>query len=178
MKFIKIIILCSVFMQIGISQNSEFKTRVSLFNFAFDYTKYSNFRDPHRSISIIPIMIEKENFEAGLYLTPFIKENYNAFGNYEYDKLFNSYLINARLRYTRPLNEKINMFTDFAYCDGNAYNWKNIYISWIEFGVYRRLNYSTKIFAGYKYTLKTNENINMDGFFLNFVFGYSFLKRK
>ena len=94
MKLIKTIILFSIFIQIGISQDSEFKTRISLFNFGFDYTKYSDFSEPHRSISIIPIMIEKENFEAGLYITPFIKEDYDAFGNYQYDKIFDSYLIN------------------------------------------------------------------------------------
>lgn len=173
-----ILVFFFFFSQIVLSQNDEFQTRVSFLNFGFDFTKYSSFDESYRSISVIPFMIEKDNLELGLYLTPFIKEEYDDFGNYQYSNLLDSYLLNLRIRYIYPIYGKIESFIDWAYCDGNAYNWKDISILWIEAGFYYRLNYSTKLFAGYKHTLETNENIDLNGFFVNLIFGYSFLKRK
>ena len=85
MKFIKIIIILSFFLQFTLPNNPNFKTRVSFLNFGLDYTKYSSMNELYRSIFLIPIMLEKKNFEIGLYLSPFIKEKYDNFENYEYD---------------------------------------------------------------------------------------------
>ena len=180
MKLAKIIISFFILFQLVFAQNSDqFKARVSLFNFGLDYTKYSSFDELHRSISIIPIMVEKKNFEAGLYMTPFIKEQYDDYGNYIYDTIMQSYLVNLRFRFIGNTRyERIKIFSDLAYSDGNALNWKDIRISWLEVGIFTRLNHTSKLFVGYKKTLITNENIDIDGFFINLIFGHSFLKRK
>ena len=180
MKLIKSIILVIFLFQLVFSQDSnEFKTRISLFNFGLDYTKYSSFDELYRSVSIIPIMLERENFELGIYITPFIKENYDDYGNYVHDKIIDSYLVNLRLRFiSGDTSNKIKGFSDLVYSDGNAFNWKDIRISWLEMGVFTRINHTSKLFIGYKKTLITNEDIDMDGFFVNLVFGHSFLMRK
>ena len=78
---IKVILAFFFFSQFILSQNDEFQTRVSFLNFGFDFTKYSTFDESYRSISVIPFMIEKDNLELGLYLTPFIKEVKGSDGN-------------------------------------------------------------------------------------------------
>ena len=173
-KVIAVVLL----IQVALPGNEEFRTRVSFLNIGFDYTKYTNSSELYRSLFIIPFIFEKKNFELGLYMTPFVKETYDAFGHYKHDALPDSYLLNFRFRYIRSAYKQINIFFDLAYCDGESYNWKDIYVSWLEVGIYKRLNYTTKLFLGYKYTLNTNENIDMDGIFFNLIFGYSFLKRK
>ena len=40
---------------------NQFKTRVSIFNFGLDYTKYSKIEEMHRSVYFSPVMIEREN---------------------------------------------------------------------------------------------------------------------
>ena len=180
MKSLKIFLPFFLVFQLILAYNSdEFNSRVAILNFGLDYTKYSSFDELYRSISIIPIMVEKENFEGGLYITPFIKEQYDDYGNYIYDAIIDSYLINLRFRFIGNTKyEKIKIFSDLAYSDGNAFNWKDIRVSWLEVGVFTRLNHTSKLFVGYKQTLITNEDIDMDGFFINLVFGHSFLKRK
>jgi len=180
MKIIRIIISSFLLLQVIFAQDSnEFKTRVSVLNFGVDYTKYSSFDELYRSISIIPIMVERENFEVGLYITPFIKEEYDGYGNYVYDTILDSYLINLRLRFIGvTLFDRIKVFSDLAYSDGNAYNGKDVRVSWFEVGIFTRLNHTSKLFIGYKQTLIANEDIDMDGFFVNLIFGHSFLKRK
>ncbi len=133
----------------------------------------------YRSVYVIPIMIERENFEVGLYVTPFIKEKYDSFGNYQYDKILDSYLLNFRARLIAPTRyQKINVFVDFAYSDGNLYDWKDIRISWIEIGFYSRIGHTGKLLIGYKHNLDTNQNIDISGLFANIIFGHSFLIRK
>ena len=173
-KVITVVLL----VQVALSEDEEFNTRLSFLNIGFDYTKYTNSSELYRSLSIIPFIFEKKSFELGLYITPFVKETYDAFGHYKHDALLDSYLLNLRVRYIKPVYRQINIFIDLAYCDGESYNWKDIYVSWLEMGIYKRLNYTTKLFLGYKYTLNTNENIDMNSIFFNLIFGYSFLKRK
>ena len=177
MKFVKVF-LCLLLFQIVISSNnSNFKTRISFLNIGLDYTKYSNIEEVYRSIFIIPIMLERKNFEIGLYINPFIKERYDSFGNYRYDKLINSYLFNLRLRYTKEFKYNINTFIDFAYCDERLYGGKYLY--WLESGLIYRLSPLVKVVAGYKQTIYTsNDLINLNSFFVNFIIGYSFLRRK
>ena len=68
--------------------------------------------------------------------------------------LLDSYLVNLRLRFIGDtLNDKIKVFSDLAYSDGNALKWKDIRVSWLEVGIFSRINYTTKIFMGYKKTL-------------------------
>tara|TARA_B100001123_G_C15053997_1_gene924765 strand:- start:384 stop:926 length:543 start_codon:yes stop_codon:yes gene_type:complete len=180
MKFLKFFVPFFLVFQLIFAYNSdEFNSRVSILNFGLDYTRYSSFDELHRSISIIPIMVEKENFEVGLYVTPFIKEEYDNYGNYIYDAVIDSYLVNLRFRFIGDTAyEGIKAFYDLAYSDGNAFNWKDIRVSWLEMGVFTRINHTSKLFVGYKKTLITNEDIDMDGFFVNLVFGHSFLRRK
>jgi hypothetical protein len=88
-------------------------------------------------------------------------------------------LVNLRLRFIGDtLNDKIKVFSDLAYSDGNALKWKDIRVSWLEVGIFSRINYTTKIFMGYKKTLNANVDVDIDGFFVNLAFGHSFLKRK
>ena len=80
MKLIKSSFFFFLLLQVTFCSDSlNFKTRVSCLNFGLDYTKYSNSDELYRSIFLIPIMLEKENFEIGLYLNPFIKERYDEF---------------------------------------------------------------------------------------------------
>ena len=180
MKIVRIFLVCTFFFQLLFPHDYErFKSRISFMNFGLDYTKYSNPDEIYRSISVIPFMIERENFEMGLYLTPFIKEDYDSFGSYQHEKLMDSYLLNLRLRFIgQTLYRKVKIFADLAYCDGNFYNWKDVRISWLELGVFSRLNYASKLFIGYKHTLITNEDIDMNGLFVSVNFGYSLLRRK
>ena len=180
MKITKTAILFFIFSCLVLCHDfNQFKTRVSIFNFGLDYTKYSNVEEIHRSIYLAPLMFEKENFEFGLYLTPFVLEEYDDYGNYVYDNMLDSYLVNLRLRFIGDtLNDKIKVFSDLAYSDGNALKWKDIRVSWLEVGVFSRINYTTKIFMGYKKTLNTNVDVDIDGFFVNLAFGHSFLRRK
>jgi len=180
MKILRIFLFYVFLSQLLFAHDFDrFKSRISFMNFGLDYTKYSNPDEIYRSISVIPIMVERENFEVGLCLTPFIKENYDSFGSYQYEKLMNSYLLNLRLRFIGYTTyQKVKFFADFAYCDGNFYNWKDIRISWLEVGFFSRLNYASKLFVGYRHTLITNEDIDMNGLFVSVNFGYSLLKRK
>jgi len=172
------LLLCFLLLQIAISSdNPNFKTRVSFLNIGIDYTKYSNVEEIYRSIFVIPIMVERKNFEIGLHINPFIKEKYDSFGNYQYDKLLNSYLLNFRFRYIKRFKENINTFIDFAYCDERLYASKHLY--WLELGFIYRLNSLIKVTSGYKYNIySNNELINVNGFFVNFIIGHSFLRRK
>ena len=70
------------------------------------------------------------------------------------------------------------MFLDLALTDGKVFNWKNLKIYWLELGFGKRLNYASKINFGYRINIYTNSNIKMNGFFLNLIFGYSYLVRK
>ena len=176
MKFFKNILLYLFFYQILISGSNQFDTRISFLNFGLDLTKYTDFHELHRSILMIPVNIEIDNFEVGLYLTPFNKEVYDGFGNYVYNNLIDSYLVNLRLRYSFPVYRKFNGFVDLGYCDGNTYKWKDLYVLWSEVGVYYRLNYTTKLFIGYKKTINTNDAIDINSIFINLIFGHSFLR--
>ena len=171
------LLLCFLLLQIAISSdNSNFKTRVSFLNIGLDYTKYSNVEEMYRSIFIVPVMLERENFEIGLYINPFIKERYDSFGNYQYEKLINSYLLNFRFRYIKKFKNNINTFIDFAYCDERLYASRHLY--WIELGFIYRLNSLIKVTGGYKYNIYSNNNlIDVNSFFVNFIIGHSFLSR-
>ena len=92
--------------------------------------------------------------------------------------LIDSYLINSRLRYLKPILKNIKASFDIAYVDGNFYKWKDVIITWLEMGVNYKFNYSTQLFLGYKYILNSNDShINFNGLYLNLVFGHSFLRK-
>ena len=183
MKFIFLFTI--LFFQI-ILGNPLFKeeARISLLNFGLDITNQSNSKELYKSVSLVPIMIEKEFFDNnlgflgfGIYISPFIEETYHN-GYQQFDELINSYFINLRLRYSKPIFKNINAIIDIAHGDGNLYKWKNIIITWLEFGVHYRVNYTSRVFLGYKYTLNTNENkIDFDGLYINFIFGHSFIRK-
>ena len=70
MKFVRFF-LCFLLLQIAVSSDSlKFKTRVSFLNIGLDYTKYSDFKEIYRSVFVVPIMLERKNFEIGLYINP------------------------------------------------------------------------------------------------------------
>ena len=109
--------------------------------------------------------MERKNFEIGLYINPFIKEKYDNFGNYRYDKLLNSYLLNFRFRYIKRFKEDVNTFIDFAYCDERLYASRHLY--WLEFGFIYRLNSLVKVTSGYKYNIYSNDDlIDVNSFFI------------
>ena len=175
-KFIKTAFLLLLIQASFASDSLEFKTRVSFLNFGLDYTKYFNVDEMYRSIFLVPIMLERKNFEIGLYISPFIKEKYDSFGNYQYDKFMNSYLLNLRFRYLRRFENNINTFIDLAYCDERLYSDKYLY--WLELGFIYRISPLIKILSGYKKSLYTANNlIDVDSFFINFIIGHSFLRR-
>ena len=152
--------------------------RVSFFNFGLDATNQINIDNCYRSILFVPFLIEKDRFGFGVYANPFIRKKYNTAGFKEFDSLINSYLINFRFRYYKPVFKEIDFSFDLAHGDGNLYNWQDIVISWVELAVHYRVNYSTQLFLGYKYMLSSNEpNIDFNGFYLNLVFGHSFIHK-
>ena len=177
MKLVRFL-LCFLLLQITLSSdNLNFKTRVSFLNIGLDCTKYSDFKEIYRSMFVIPVMLERKNFEIGLYINPFMKERYDNFGNYQYDNLLNSYLLNFRFRYIKNLKKNINAFVDFAYCDERLYASRHLY--WTETGLIYRLSPLVKLVGGYKYNIYSNNNlIDINSFFINFIIGHSFLRRK
>ena len=177
MKFVRFL-LCFLLLQIAVPSDSlKFKTRVSFLNIGLDYTKYSDFKEIYRSVFVVPVMLERKNFEIGLYINPFIKEKYDSFGNYQYDSLLNSYLLNFRFRYIKNLKDNINTFIDFAYCDERLYGSRHLY--WTEIGFIYRLSPLIKLVGGYKHDIYSNSSlINLNSFFVNFIIGHSFLRRR
>ena len=160
------------------AQDFDSETRISLFNVGVEATNQISIEKSHRSILFIPLFIEKKNMGFGIYANPFIKDQYNEAGFQEFDPLIDSYLINFRFRYLKPIWREVKLSFDIAYGDGNLYKWKDIIITWFELGFNYQFNYSTQLFLGYKYILNSNNNeIDFDGFYLNLIFGHSFLRR-
>lgn len=159
-------------------QKSISHTRISFLNFGLDVTNQISINNYYRSILFVPFLIEKNAFGFGVYANPFIRKKYNAAGFQEFESLINSYLINFRFRYYKPVFKKFDLSFDLAHGDGNMYGWKDIVISWVELAAHYRINYSTRLFLGYKYMLNSNDSdIDFNGFYLNLVFGHSFIYR-
>ena len=159
-------------------QSIDSEKRVSFFNIGLDATSQFNLDKLHRSVVLVPFFIEKNNVGFGIYANPFIKEQYNDAGFQEFEPLIDSYLINFRFRYLRPIWKDAKLSVDLVHGDGNIYNWKNIVINWFELGFNYRFNYSSQLFLGYKYIINSNSNqIGFNGLYLNLIFGHSFLRR-
>ena len=157
-------------------QKSVSDTRISFLNFGLDATSQISIDNYHRSILVAPFLIEKDRFGLGMYANPFIRKKYNTAGFQEFEALVDSYLINLRFRYSRSAFKQVDFFFDLAYADGNVYNWKDIVVSWIELGAHYRINYSSRLFLGYKYILDSNDpDIDFNGLYFNLVFGHSFI---
>tara|TARA_Y100001960_G_C14429577_1_gene707074 strand:- start:79 stop:618 length:540 start_codon:yes stop_codon:yes gene_type:complete len=172
-KIIYLLIILSHFLLAEKILNSNL--RISVLNFGLEATNQFNFENSHRFILFSPFFIEKNNFGFGLYANPFIKKKYSEQNYQEFEPLQDSYLLNFRLRYFNYISNDIEGYFDFAYGDGNLYKWKNIAINWIELGLNYRINYSARLFIGYKYMLKTNApDIDFNGFYLSLIFGHSF----
>ena len=81
-RIVKIVSFLFLSLGILISNDIQRPTRISIFNFGFDYTNFTNSDELYRSISIVPLMIERKiNIDKrytnkvgiGLYLTPFFE---------------------------------------------------------------------------------------------------------
>ena len=177
-----------LFLSLGVLFSSETKrlTRISIFNFGFDYTDFTNSSELYRSISVVPLMIERKiNFDPryvtkigiGLYLTPFLKEEYDEYGNYIYGDLLDGYFANLRFRYIQSFNDRFDWFLDFAHGDDEMFDWSPENITWMEVGAHCQINYSSRLFFGFKRMINTDGEIDMSSFFINFIFGHSFLRR-
>ena len=177
-KFLKFLFIMNLILPFN-SNHDNYKSRLSVLNIGLDYSKFSSSNDLYRSLVVIPFFLEKKRYSIGFYLNPFSYEEFNSYGDYKKNKLIDSYLLNIRFRYIPyEFKNKSNFFIDLAHTNGELYNWKNLKITWLEFGLFRRLNYASKISFGYKLNIDTNSNIKMNGFFINLIFGYSFLKKK
>ena len=124
-----------------------------------------------------PVMVENKKVGAGLYLTPFLKDKYDDYGHYMYSNFNESYLLNLRLRYIKDISKKINGFFDMVYGGKDVFENSPADLGWLEFGFHYRINYSFRLFVGYKQTLYSNKEIDIDSFFINFTFGHSFLRK-
>ena len=177
MNFIRLLFFFLLLQASFSLDNSSFKTRVSFLNIGLDYTKYTDYKEIYRSVFIIPLMFERRNFDIGIYINPFIKERYDNFGSYRYDSLINSYLLNFRFRYKKKIKNTIDAFVDFAYCDERLYASKHLY--WAELGFVYRANPLIRLVGGYKYNIYSNNHlIDVNSFFVNFIIGHSFLRRR
>ncbi len=176
------------FLLLGILMSSDVErlTRISVFNFGLDYTDFTNSNELYRSISIVPLMVEREvkldsryvqKFGIGLYLTPFFKEEYDEYGNYIYGDLVDGYFANIRIRYIQSFNDRIDWFVDFAHGDEEIFEWSPARITWMELGAHYQINYSSRLLFGYKRMLDTDGDVDMNSLFINFIFGHSFLRR-
>ena len=185
-RIIKIVSFLVLSLGILISSDAQRPTRISIFNFGFDYTNFTNSDELYRSISVIPLMIERKiNIDKrytnkvgiGLYLTPFFEEEYDEYGNYIYGDLIDGYFANMRLRYIQSFNDKMDWFIDFAHGDQEMFDWSPASITWMELGVHYQMNYSSRLLFGYKRMLNTDGDVDMNSLFVNFIFGHSFLRR-
>ena len=173
-----LIILFFILSSLNATENIDFKSRISFLNIGIDINNHFNLDNFHRSILIVPVFYERNDMGFGIYVNPFIKTDNNDLGYESFSPLIDSYLVNFRFRYFKPLSKDVKLSFDLAYSDGNVYNWKDIVISWFEFGFNYKLSYSTQLFLGYKYILNSNDSsIDFNGVHFNLIFGHSFLRR-
>ena len=159
------------------NENSDFKSRISFLNIGLNIENHFNIDNFHRSIVIVPIFFDKGDLGFGVYANPFLNSN-NNLGYEEFGPLVDSYLVNFRFRYYKPVWKDVKLSIDLAHADGNLYNWKDIVLSWVELGFNYKLSYSSQLFLGYKYIINSNDrSINFNGVYFNLIFGHSFLRR-
>ena len=166
--------LCSI---LYTKEINDFKYRVSFLNIGLDVQNQFNIDNFHRSILLVPILFERGDLGFGVYANPFLNSN-NNLGYEEFGPLIDSYLVNFRFRYYRPVWKDVKLSIDLAHADGNLYKWKDVVVSWLEIGFNYRLSYSSQLFLGYKYIVRSNDNsIDFNGIYFNLIFGHSFLRR-